>query len=63
MLINKGEERMKKNTKVMSNADMRRKMILQLLDKGWSTKQIVEALELPRQSVAAYKAHRTMGRY
>lgn len=40
-----------------------RSVALQLLKKGFSSKEIAKILNVRTQAVAAWKAHRTMGRY
>jgi hypothetical protein len=50
----------------MSDWEMKwylREVALSLLDRGLSAEDVAEALFVPRQTVAAWRAHRTMGTY
>ena len=40
-----------------------REVALNLLDRGLTSEEVAEALFVPRQTVAAWRAHRTMGTY
>ena len=53
----------KQTKKQMKKKEMQKEMVLELLDTGWKTHEIAECMHLSVQSVAAYKAHKTMGRY
>jgi DNA-binding XRE family transcriptional regulator len=40
-----------------------REVALRLIDRDMSAAEVAEVLDLPRQTVAAWEAHRTMGTY
>lgn len=46
-----------------SQLEARRIRVLRMLDNGKTAQQVANHLALPLASVAAYSAHRTMGRY
>ena len=51
---------------MLSNLELRRYLrtvALNLLDHGLTSEEVAEALSVPRQTVAAWRAHRTMGSY